>query len=293
MSDQVTTTEESPKEPSIREDLVNTAIKFLENPNVIKTSLAEQQRFLKRKGLTDEEIRSACEKSGAYAYHEQKSRTPPPLPGSTNPLVPYGTGTVQLSLFDRIRELVHNVAIFSFAAYVVYKFYEKFIAPFLFGKKKKSIEDSIDELDKNMKQSVSDLQSSLSSVKVEVDKISSGADSNTQRQLSDLKSEIATVKGLLLSRNQFPPVSKSSVVRPSIPAWQKTSISQDSDGDSDPERKAEDLLEVGSGSGSSEHEHNAKNSDSSLDIISFSSKDSDFRRHKTKEDDDDDDDDKD
>ncbi|XP_068899499.1 peroxisomal membrane protein PEX14 isoform X2 [Tenebrio molitor] len=267
MSDQSAATEVNHNGPNVREDLVNTAVKFLENPNVIKTSLAEQQRFLKRKGLTEEEIRLACEKSGAYSYHEQRSRGPPALPPTINPLVPYPTtGPVQISLFDRIREIVHNVAIFSFVGYIVYKFYEKFIAPFLFGKKKKSIEESLEDLDKNMKESVNELQNNLTSVKVEVDKINQGAESNTQRQLSDLKSEIATVKGLLLSRNQFPPVSKSSVVRPSIPAWQKTSISQDSDADSDPDRKAEDLLEVGSGSGS-EHEHNTKNSDSSLDIM--------------------------
>ncbi|EFA10352.2 peroxisomal membrane protein PEX14 [Tribolium castaneum] len=292
MSDQLSSLEENrPETPPVREDLVNTAIKFLENPNVLKTSLGEQQRFLKRKGLTDEEIRQACEKSGAYKYHEQRNRTPPLPPSS---LIPYpNSATVQISLFDKVKEVVHNVAIFSFVAYVVYKFYMKFIAPFFFGKKKKSVEESIDELDKSFKQSVNDLKNNLLSVKVEVDKISQGAESSTQRQLSDLKSEIATVKGLLLSRNQFPPVSKSSVVRPSIPAWQKTSISQDSDPDSDPERKAEELMEVGSGSGSSEHEHAAKNSDSSLDIISFSSKDSDFRRHKSKDVDDDDDDDKD
>lgn len=135
----------------------------------------------------------------------------------------------------------------------------------MFGKKKKSVEESLDELDTNLKKSVHDLQNNLLSVKVEVDKISQGAESSTQRQLSDLKSEIATVKGLLLSRSQFPPVSKSSIVRPSIPAWQKSSISQDSD--SDPERKSEELIEVGSGSGSSEHEQATKNSDSSLDVM--------------------------
>lgn len=103
---------------------MNTAVKFLENPSVIKTSLAEQQRFLKRKGLTDEEIRLACEKSGAYAYHEQRLRAPPPLPPSNSIIGYSNVGNVQISLFNRIREIVHNVAIFSFVAYIVYKFYE-------------------------------------------------------------------------------------------------------------------------------------------------------------------------
>lgn len=128
----------------------------------------------------------------------------------------------------------------------------------MFGKKK-SIEDTIEDLDKNVRKSVNELQTNLTSVKVEVDKLG-----QSQGQLSDLKLDMATVKGLLLNRNQFPSVSKAAVIRQSIPEWQKISISQDSD--SDPERKGEDLLEVGSGSGS-EPDHNAKNSDSSLDIM--------------------------
>jgi hypothetical protein len=42
-----------------------TAVKFLQNPNVQKSSLANQQAFLKRKGLTDEEVHIACERAGA------------------------------------------------------------------------------------------------------------------------------------------------------------------------------------------------------------------------------------
>jgi peroxin-14 len=44
---------------------IGTAVKFLQNPNVQKSSLANQQAFLKRKGLTEEEVRIACERAGA------------------------------------------------------------------------------------------------------------------------------------------------------------------------------------------------------------------------------------
>jgi peroxin-14 len=40
-------------------------VKFLQNPNVQKSSLTHQQAFLKRKGLTDEEVQIACEHAGA------------------------------------------------------------------------------------------------------------------------------------------------------------------------------------------------------------------------------------
>jgi peroxin-14 len=46
---------------------VGTAVKFLQNPNVQKSSLANRQAFLKKKGLTDEEVQIACERAGAFA----------------------------------------------------------------------------------------------------------------------------------------------------------------------------------------------------------------------------------
>lgn len=99
---------------------IQTAIKFLQNPNVIKTGLAQKQNFLKRKGLTDREIQVACERSGAYQHHEeqQQTRTAPQLP----PPVTYGP--LQVSLFDRVREVVHNIAIFSIVAYFIHKIYK-------------------------------------------------------------------------------------------------------------------------------------------------------------------------
>lgn len=51
-----------------------------------------------------------------------------------------------------------------------------------------------------MKQSVTELQNSLTSVKVDVERTSQQAELYVKSQLSDLQSEIATVKGLLLSR---------------------------------------------------------------------------------------------
>lgn len=44
---------------------INTAVKFLQNPNVQKSSLANRQAFLKKKGLTEEEVQIACERASA------------------------------------------------------------------------------------------------------------------------------------------------------------------------------------------------------------------------------------
>ncbi|XP_017780009.1 PREDICTED: peroxisomal membrane protein PEX14 isoform X2 [Nicrophorus vespilloides] len=248
-----------------REDLIQTAIKFLQNPKVVNTPLAQKQKFLQRKGLTDEEVQMACERSGAYEMHENQSRVPPPLPAQLP--IPYNTYTrMEVSIFHRIRNAVHNAAIFSIVGYALYKFYEKFIKPYLFGRKK-SVEETVEELNKTVTASVGELKDGLASVKVEVDRIGQGTETSTQRQLQNLQSEISTVKGLLLSRNcfnrkNFPSVSNSPVVPPSIPAWQMSSVQEpDTDG------KGEELLEIGSGSGSSDPEHATKTSDSSLEIM--------------------------
>jgi peroxin-14 len=44
---------------------IGTAVKFLQNPNVQKSSFTHQKAFLKRKGLTDEEVEIARERAGA------------------------------------------------------------------------------------------------------------------------------------------------------------------------------------------------------------------------------------
>ncbi|XP_018575911.1 peroxisomal membrane protein PEX14 isoform X2 [Anoplophora glabripennis] len=256
----------------VRDDMIETAIKFLENPNVKNTPLAQKQTFLQRKGLTDQEIQIACEKSGAYAHHEQQNGVTPSLPPLSSTVTNYRShGVAQLSFFDRIREIVHNIAIFSIVAYVIHKFYQQYVAPFLFGKKKKTVEESVQEMNKNMKSSIAELKDDLKSVKVEVDKLSQSSENNTTRQLVELKSEITSVKGLLLGRKQFPSVANSPVVPPSIPAWQMSSVGLDGndDHDGDGEERKEDLLEVGSGSGSSEPEHGMKTSESSLEIITL------------------------
>lgn len=85
--------------------------------------MTQKQKFLQRKGLSDREIQIACEKSGAYAYHEQQNVSP--LPPLSNAVTNYKShNIIQLSFFDRIREIVHNIAIFSIVAYVIHKFYQ-------------------------------------------------------------------------------------------------------------------------------------------------------------------------
>jgi len=251
--------DKSYSEPIPREEIIQTAIKFLQNPKVISTALAQKQKFLQRKGLTDKEIQIACERSGAYQHENERQANVPPLPRPY-----YPQPQTQLTIFDRVREVVHSSALFGLVIYAVYKFYVKFIKPFLFGKKK-SVEETLADLDKKLDESITDIKDNLTSVKIEVDRISRTGSGDTQRQLQNLQNDINSVKGILLSRKQFPTVAN---VPSSIPAWQMAAAGNDQDPDVDHENKNDDIMEIGSGSGSSDPEHATKTSDSSLEIIS-------------------------
>lgn len=103
---------------------MQTAVKFLQNPQVVNTSLAKKQRFLQRKGLTDNEVQEACERAGAYILHEnenkiiQSSQLNIPMPiNSSAQLVKYG-------LLERIKDIVQNMALFSAVVYAIYIFYQ-------------------------------------------------------------------------------------------------------------------------------------------------------------------------
>lgn len=50
-----------------REHLITTAIKFLNNPNVLRSAVGQKQAFLRSKGLTEDEIQLACERAGVFS----------------------------------------------------------------------------------------------------------------------------------------------------------------------------------------------------------------------------------
>lgn len=89
------------------------------------TGLAQKQTFLQRKGLSDKEIQIACEKAGAYILHENQNRVIP-SPALQHVPVPYNATKqiVRYNLLDKLKEIVHNVALVSAVVYAIYKFYE-------------------------------------------------------------------------------------------------------------------------------------------------------------------------
>jgi len=236
-----------------RESLINTAVQFLQNNNVQRNPLSQKQKFLRSKGLTEEEIQIACERAGVFSHD----------PNSTVISMGISTPTTQyvvqqpMSTLQRIREILNSTALIAGFTYAIYLFYKNYIEPMLFGRrKKKTVDESIEELNKNVETNIKEINQELVKVKEEISKAS--RNDSICREISNFRSDIDAIKGLLLNRKQF----SSPVVPPSIPVWQL----QSHHGPVDTENDKND--DAGSGSGSSETEVVTKNSDSSLEMIS-------------------------
>lgn len=141
---------------------------------------------------------------------------------------------------------------------------QKFIAPFLFGGRKKG--DKIDELSKTTKA----INGELIRIRDDINKQKQAQEANQktlQNSLQSFKSEIDTIKGILLNRKQF--ASPSQVG--GVPSWQlqmskKKTKEQNDDANSahsnnSSENDTEVILEEES------QKRSPANSDSSLEIM--------------------------
>ncbi|XP_014263032.3 peroxisomal membrane protein PEX14 [Maylandia zebra] len=218
---------------SPREELITTAVQFLQNPKVHQSPLALRKTFLKKKGLTDEEVELAIQRSGstealplvpAGPAHPLHAAQLPPAP-----LSPTGC---------RWRDYGALAIIMGGITFCFYQLYKKYILPLIMGSREdkehlQRMESNIAAMSGTLTQTVSQLQQTLLSIQevlvqqqqkiqdLSQELAASQASSSTSRILDsqtvgELKAEIISLKGLLLSRKQFP--STPSV--PKIPSWQ-------------------------------------------------------------------------
>lgn len=255
-----------------REHLITTAVKFLSNPNVMRSAINQKQSFLRAKGLTEDEIQLACERAGVFTKDPNiQSQTVISMgvgPAAGYPKSNYVIQSRQQSWFGRVKEVLSSVALISGVMYGVYLFYKKFIEPLIFrGKKKKPVEEQISELNTTVEVKIDSINYELMQIKDELARVHQAQSS--AKELTNFKSDLDSIKGLLLNRKQFASPNLP-VVPPSIPAWQLQSQSQREERTpiSEGEPDKIDDNDTGSGSGSSENDAVLKNSDSSLEIIS-------------------------
>ncbi|XP_012282832.1 peroxisomal membrane protein PEX14 [Orussus abietinus] len=240
----------------LRENLVNTAAKFLQNPKVLASPLKQKQEFLKRKGLTEEEIQRACELSSTNINYDHISRSQNEFTAISIPYAqrypPYhGLQPVQPTFFQKVKEFLNATALIGATLYGIYWLYKRFIEPFLFGRKKrKTVEDSVTDLDKTIQDSMKSMKDSISKVEDDVSKLtqSRSSDLTIPQLVQEVKQDLASLKAMLLSRKQFPSTP------PTIPSWQLDTSTRNQ------EKTTEREDDAGSGS-------STNNSDSSLEMI--------------------------
>jgi len=119
----------SPCYNHVRTLKVKTAVQFLQNPKVSSSPLAQKQGFLKRKGLTDEEIKAAFQlalvdtSAPADSNAFQNSYTTIQIPQGT--VYPYNHMNVyQPTLLQKIQDFFNVTALIGVTAYCLYQFYK-------------------------------------------------------------------------------------------------------------------------------------------------------------------------
>nr|KAF6444754.1 peroxisomal biogenesis factor 14 [Molossus molossus] len=202
-----------------REPLIATAVKFLQNSRVRQSPLATRRAFLKKKGLTDEEIDVAFQQSGTAAEE-------PSSLGSATQVVPVQPPHLISQPYSpggsRWRDYSALAVIMAGIAFGFHQLYKKYLLPLLMGGREDRMqlgrmEASLSELSGSVAQTVTQLQVTLASVqelliqqqqKVQElahELATAKATTSTNwilesQNINELKSEINSLKGLLLNR---------------------------------------------------------------------------------------------
>ncbi|XP_072442169.1 peroxisomal membrane protein PEX14 isoform X1 [Chiloscyllium punctatum] len=215
-----------------REQLIATAVKFLQNQRVRQSPLATRKSFLKKKGLTDEEVEIALQQSNTATDEVFGPASQQHLVQPSQLAVSNGPPS------SRWREYGALAIIMAGIAFGFHQLYKRYILPLLVASKEdkkhlQRIESGVTELSGTITQTVTQLQTNLTTVQELLEqqqerlqelsqeltgtKVASSTNWLLETQnVNELKAEITSLKGLLLSRRQFP----SSPSAPKIPAWQ-------------------------------------------------------------------------
>ncbi|XP_042217751.1 peroxisomal membrane protein PEX14-like [Homarus americanus] len=216
---------------ALRQKLVDEAAKFLLNPSVINHASDQKTAFLHKKGLTETEIEAAFAKAKTVApMGAAVSSMMVPHPGSYSgpPASAYMLPS-HPSVWIKIRDICNFVLILTGASYGIYHIYQKYLGPWLTGRRQKTVDESMTELQQSVVTVLKEIQTTLASLdhtisaqNVHIQALSTRGDNQgyvTPKQLDQLKGEITSLKGLLINRRTFP---STPSMAPSIPSWQRS-----------------------------------------------------------------------
>lgn len=107
---------------------VKAAVQFFQHPKVSRTPFSKKQEFLKRKGLTEEEIKRACELVGIdineqRKFDNQNDYTAISIPDRP-PYPHFQMLSSQSTLLQKIKEFFNVTAVIGATLYCVYWFYK-------------------------------------------------------------------------------------------------------------------------------------------------------------------------
>merc|ERR1711971_105027 len=228
--------EELPKmattaDEGVRQDMVATAIRFLENDRVRASTEDMKRKFLLKKGLNEGEMREAFARVKPAAVQQvapqQQAVAVPVQVGGGHPVMAVSQG----SFSSKVRDLLNLLLLIGGASYGLRYLWKTYIAPRLFGPPKPVPNPQAAVVEtcqavlggvQQLQQAITSLQTSIGSQAEKLERAveyRQGRQENTTGDIGELKAEIQSVKGLLLSSRSFPqqpPVSAP----PSLPAWQ-------------------------------------------------------------------------
>merc|ERR1711971_1046713 len=218
-------------EEGVRQDMVATAVRFLENDRVGTSTDDMKKKFLLKKGLNEGEIREAFARVKPAAVQQpapqQQAVAVPVQVGGGHPVMSVSQG----SFSSRIRDLLNLLLLIGGASYGLRYLWKTYIAPWLFGPPKPVPNPQAPVVEtcqavlggvQQLQQAITSLQTSIGTQAEKLERAveyRQGRQENTTGDIGELKAEIQLVKGLLLSSRSFPqqpPVSAP----PSLPAWQ-------------------------------------------------------------------------
>merc|ERR1711971_737475 len=217
-------------EDGVRQDMVATAVRFLENDRVRASTDEMKRKFLLKKGLNEGEIREAFARVKPAVQQpapQQQAVAVPLQVGGGHPVMAVSQG----SFSSRIRDLLNLLLLIGGASYGLRYLWKTYIAPWLFGPPKPVPNPQAAVVEtcqavlggvQQLQQAITSLQTSIGSQAEKLERAveyRQGRQENTTGDIGELKAEIQLVKGLLLSSRSFPqqpPVSAP----PSLPAWQ-------------------------------------------------------------------------
>ncbi|XP_078487335.1 peroxisomal membrane protein PEX14-like [Ciona intestinalis] len=213
-----------------RENLISTAVKFLQNPQTQSSPLDQKKKFLVSKGLTENEIEIAVSRSNISSQpilttQLTQVNAVPPKP---------------VSAWKNIQAYSSMAIVIGGFVYAFFTIYKKYVEP-LFMKHRGEQRDQMVELEMGVKELNTEVTRNLKSLEGVIAEIrdevkehaqvmqrvstqltvmkNENGNNGNDATIRDLQSQISSLKGLLLNTKQFP-------AAPVIPSWQIPSSSK-------------------------------------------------------------------